>query len=275
MNIIHGHTYKPKFVYKKANGLYPSNLFMGYEMELIQRRFTREDNNFILDYNRINRTMLKKVLAKYNFLYAKYDESCELEINTQPFNLNWFYKKNALASVKDIVPKYKATRDCGFHIHLSRSFFSEDDLTKMVRFFYANTGFIRKISQRGRCYFFNEYATPYLRDNYGNIIPSNKLTKRKCKTIVNNFNPYGRWSALNLCPSKTVEIRIFQGTTNKKLILAYLEFCVAVALYTKRTKFEKLSVKQFIRFIKSNKKYFKNLLASKLWDRCKYKWNRI
>jgi thermostable 8-oxoguanine DNA glycosylase len=71
-------------------------------------------------------------------------------------------------------------------------------------------------------------------------------------------------SALNLIHKNTLEIRIFQGTINKKLVMAYLEFCLSAALYTKETSFKMVSVKGFKAYVRRNRKKFKSLNNSNL-----------
>ena len=64
---------------------------------------------------------------------------------------------------------------------------------------------------------------------------------------------------LNLYPRNTIEIRMFRSTTNPVLFRAYLEFALAISLFTKDVVYDKITVKNFKKFVKGNTKRYKNL----------------
>jgi len=52
---------------------------------------------------------------------------------------------------------------------------------------------------------------------------------------------------------------MFKGTTNKILFKAYLEFALAVSLFTRDTNYDKVTTSQFKKYVKKNVKYYNNL----------------
>ena len=251
--------YSPDFIrFEKTTGKYPVNLLMGFEMEVdpINRR----------KWDTFGR-QVKSLINKHDWLYAKEDGSVDgCEINSHPFNWNWFVSKRALGSIGNLSSFAKASRQCGFHIHLARRFFSSEHLAKMVYFFYANPDFITNISQRDDMH----YCSPTVDD-----CCEEKVTPQIARNLANGWNEdysFERYMALNLCPEETVEIRIFQGTINKVLIRAYLEFAIACALYTKETPIEKVSVKGFKKYVHKRKKKFPMLVKTDLLNVCKENW---
>ena len=289
----------PPFMLFKEKGRFPSNLTIGYEQECCVRAPYNDD-----EY-RDWRTVAREEINKHKFLYAKEDCSVEEggEINTHPFNWNW-YRKNHIADYMDILKKrgVEADSNCGFHVHIGRNFFTDNHLCKMVKFFYANPDFIAKISQRDGKENLYEYANPDIDvtemvensydpcqhcrkscDNCEDSYETNPPPKADfnqlhfCESFVNQYSSEeDRFVALNLCPYKTVEIRIFQGTVNKKLAQAYLEFVVACVLYTKKTAFKNVSVRGFKRYVSHYRKLYPYLYRSGLLkgkvQKASYKW---
>jgi hypothetical protein len=245
-------------------------LTFGFENEIVYN-IDRSSDKF---NNRIGNFMLSNP-----YLYLKEEGSNDgVELNSHPFNWNWFQtlmkdsgKENFIDELSNLSTprKFYIDNNCGFHIHLSRKFFSKKHLVKMVKFFYSkeHTKFLLKISKRTRCSF-NEWTN--------NKIP----THQKCinsyycdyKDIPYTFDQiasFGSWkfdgemgekcSILNLCPKKTIEIRLFKGTTNPKLFHAYLEFALAISLFTRDTAYDKITVKNFKKYVKINLNNYKNL----------------
>jgi hypothetical protein len=64
---------------------------------------------------------------------------------------------------------------------------------------------------------------------------------------------------LNLYPSKTIELRLFKGTTNPRVFRAYLEFALAVSLFTRDANYNKITVRNFKKYVKKNIQIYKNL----------------
>lgn len=209
--------YEPRFHSYKARGPYPHNLTLGYENEVENRNRDASDKT-------------EEVINQYDFLYAKEDASLDsgCEINTHPFNLNWFHKHNVIKYIDDVIDAgFRAKRSCGFHIHMGRKFFTDTHLAKMVKLFYTNGPFLKKVSLRAG-WSFEEYSSVkevaeqineelandwnYDDDRVGDY-PKLDFNKWKyCRRAVEELNDEGlKMSALNLMHDNTIEVRIFQG----------------------------------------------------------------
>lgn len=274
--------YKPRFkIFKDNSKRFPKDLLLGYEGEVEYK-----GDNYKELYE-----ATRKVINAYEYLYAKEDGSLNngCEINTHPFNWAWYLKNDIVKYFDDIANNgFVAERSCGFHVHMSKNFFSHAHLTKLMKLFYGYPKFIEKVSQRVKNQFGMSYCTTDIRDDVlDNLCYDCDYEKEKSevnfKTFTGCRNAISAVEnihecAINLEHDKTVEVRIFQGTVNKNLIMAYLEFCLAAALYTKYTKFEKVTDKGFRGYVRRNRKKFKNLFNSNILfgkTRAEYNWRKV
>ena len=249
-NIFNKYSYKPKFI---PRFIKDNELLIGFEAEV----------SFYAGYKELNDIMQFK--DKMNgFYYFKHDSSCDIrnrsgmEINSHPFSYEWLMKNKKVIRELCALKKCKhySSHDydaykrllnvngrCGFHIHLSRNFFTIDEIEKMSNFIYDHEAFIKNISLRVDDKAFDEYA-----------IFNQSLSHKE------------RHSALNLSNKKTIEIRFFQGTLNYRTIMAYLEFAYALSMFVKKS--ENTSSIDFVEFaIENNFRSLTDLLNGKL------KWN--
>lgn len=107
--------------------------------------------------------------------------------------------------------------DCGMHIHISRTALTPMQIGKMVVFIHspANRGFIEVIAERGA----NKY---------------NDFTTKKSVTDCfdrTGGNKEARYTAINLLPKSTIEIRIFKTVLNKSHVYKNLQFVKALIDY--------------------------------------------
>jgi len=149
----------PKFKMFLNNGKqHPHNLLMGFENEIICKYvYYDADSKFIKN------PYLSCLFNINKCLYVKEEASnSSVEINSHPFNWNWYLKNlygenNFLKYCKTkLCPsKFYVNNKCGFHVHLSRKFFSKKHLLNMCNFFYNtnNHYFFLKISRRKRSNF--------------------------------------------------------------------------------------------------------------------------
>ncbi len=226
-SIIHEYSYLPKLNFwsdKKEKNV----LFMGMELEVGK---TKYDENI---HPKEFLNFLKK-MGIFKFYFLKRDSSISaFEIVSHPFTL-LFAKKNM--KINDII-KWLTKKDynlsnCGFHIHLDRNYFCESDIIKMRIFFSRFKDNLYLLS--------------------GRETPDNKfcLYEKYCFKKMNSLsNQRGRHCAFNINTNKsTVEVRIFKGTFNYDLILAYLEFCQCLS-----------------GFVKSNTVGFTSHQKKKIWE---------
>lgn len=263
----------PRFQVHRKYGKFPSNLTLGFENEIVY-----EPDN----YRKIDDKVTDFIISN-PYLYMKLEQSNEgVEINSHPFNWNWYKtlmkdsgKENfidELCSLKS--SNFYINNDCGFHIHLSRKFFSKKHLLKMVKFFYNkdNSKFLYKISQRTRA-FLNEFASSRMPTYEKCIRRSGAYDYCDYKEIPYTFEQIASWGSykfdsqmgekgtvLNLCPRNTIEIRLFKGTTNPVLFRAYLEFALAVSLFTRDNAYNKIDINNFKKYVKKHNKHYKNLI---------------
>ena len=71
----------------------------------------------------------------------------------------------------------------------------------------------------------------------------------------------GRFLAINLENSKTVEIRIFRGTLNKASFFRNLEFCHATVQFCKNAAIDNITVGRFSKYVRRNIKQYPMLSA--------------
>ena len=249
----------PKFkVYRKA-GNFPSNLTFGFENEIVYDVSDCSDRF----NNKVAKFMIKKP-----YLYLKNECSCNgVELNSHPFTYDFFLsltksKKNDFISELSSLhspQQFYINNSCGYHIHICRSYFNKKHLVKMVKFFYdpKNTKFLFNISRRTRNSF-DEWASPYVPYKYGKVrYKFEEIASCGRSKFVREMDD--KSSILNLYPYKTIELRLFKGTTNQRVFRAYLEFALAVTMFTKETDYDEISIRSFKKFVKRNIGDYKNL----------------
>lgn len=130
----------------------------------------------------------------------------------------------------------------GLHVHLSRRAFTPLSLSKFVLFFNApdTQQMLRIVAGRSE----SSYA---------------KVQHKKIGTA--HRNTQERYQAVNLCNSRTVEVRIFKGTLDALHILADIELCHAAWAYTLDCSIaEAESWPAFWNFVLRNKKPYARLI---------------
>lgn len=186
-----------------------------------------------------------KYLDRCN-IYVKQDGSLRagFEINTHPFNFNWLKKYDPFAYLDEIGHTLKVTRRCGFHIHLNESYFTKPHKLRLIKFIHTNPDFFKMISQR-KNFEYCRFASNYIKD----YLQTGDCYDDKYFAIT-----------MGVC-TRTVELRLFQGTINKKLINTYLELALALVLYTR---LPNPSVEGFKVFIEGEPEKYSNILDSNI-----------
>ena len=199
-DLINSYDFKPRPVFY-GKGPY----YMGVELETESSRDSLEDNaQFVID-------------KLGDFAYLKEDGSLNngFEIVTYPANLEE-HKKHWPALLDNIPTTLKSYyRDtCGLHIHASRKHLSQLTIGKVLAFVNAqnNYDFIVRLAQR-EC---PDYAL---------------LKNKKIKDVK---YPCGKYEALNLSNSSTIEFRIFKGNLLKSKVFRALEFVDAIIKFCER-----------------------------------------
>jgi hypothetical protein len=242
---INSYSYKPKPIFNICKGENDNSLFFGLELEI------ENDENKVKNAQAAQK--ITDILSN-DIVYMKTDGSLSngFEIVTHPmtfayiksiqvtFNLMLDYLRN------NGFRSYNSTT-CGMHIHISKENFTTWQLFRFMSFFNDNKQFIVKLSQRDESKL-RKWAS--LSDDNKDELVHKTISVKKGK---DNFS---RYSAINLCNDKTIEIRIFRGTLAQGSFFKNIEFCQSLFEYTRDNSI--VTLQGFKEYI-ANKKEFKNL----------------
>lgn len=162
------------------------------------------------------------------------DGGCE--IVTQPMTLKYQFENDVWGRISTICRRHGATShdngDCGLHIHASRRYFNQatgymdtDDIYAAIERMLQThrsewTRFSRRsASSMGRWAAINDSCA------YGIKVGD---TPRDKRDKVTKYKDSGRYQALNLGNSSTIEFRMFRGTLRLESILASIEAVAAI-----------------------------------------------
>lgn len=216
---IHDYSHKPFPKFHKTEGQ-TTLLYEGVELEV-----DNFDDRGIVEAAAVKACQMSK---DEDLFYLKYDASIHsgFEVVTHPCTLK-FHKEQFpwVDLTKTLVAlggRSHQTTSCGLHIHFSSEVFGRKssaewqmNVLKLMHFVTQNWRQLVKFSRRSPDNL-RSWASRYI-DDY-TPTPDNI---RKVGQIVSEHN---RHRAINLCPSETIEVRIFKGTLNVETIIASLEF---------------------------------------------------
>lgn len=180
------------------------------------------------------------------YAYLKKDSSIAgggFELVSHPMTLgfhssHWDKLFNYIARAN--TPRYgKITAsENGMHVHIQRQYLTQLQICMMDYFVNRFEAFTEFIADRDT----TEWAACDSRK---------KLTRY-------NASPE-RYTALNRAPSKTVELRIFRGTTNRSMFLANIEFADALRTFCKDRSLTGVTVEAFCAHVRANRKIYLHL----------------
>ena len=251
---VHGYGYKPIPRYKLNEAIEKTvrrdSLLFGVEWE-VENDGKRETEDVAMD--------VKNLMGR-DFVYCKHDGTIRngFEIVTHPFSWDAFQKyipkwEELTAMFKKLkvvnactIPGWTST--CGIHIHMTKKAFTTVHLYKFMNFIYneENRKFVVDISQRGGE---NRYAS-FNRDDHRHI--------KTCVRDKVNFTG-DRRNAVNLMPPHTVEIRIFASTVVASEFFKNIEFVHSLFMFTLNESISKVTLKNYLLFVKENEKSYPNL----------------
>lgn len=202
--VIHDYSYRPLAIFHPSRDECDATRAYGVELEVESVSGDLYDN-------------AKKVRALLGeFAYLKYDGSLNngFEVVTHPGTLA--YHRTAWDEFFSKRPRGLRSYDtstCGLHIHASKRGLTPLQIAKLVFFVSApiNARFIRRIAGRD--------------------------ANRHCRKVQKKLGDChrdddgDRYHAVNLCPSRTIEFRLFKGTLNKQSFFRALEFVDALIKY--------------------------------------------
>lgn len=213
--IIFDYSYKPQPRFQKM--VYENTRYLGVELEIE------------MNEERIDKTVFASQIKDWlksddnngkgieKFIYFKNDGSLHngFEIVFHPFTLLSFHNKFPLREFLKYIEEMGATTKsgrCGMHVHVSKEKVSDKSLLNGKWFFYKCRPFLKKLSNRREFNFcrFEDYEptkNPY-------------------------DQQYGRKTAFNVAGStKTLELRLFNGTLNHQNFLTNIQFSDCFVAY--------------------------------------------
>lgn len=195
---VHSWNFKPKPVFHGEGKKY-----LGLEMEFHRCGESHERADMIIgDLNKI--------------VYAKHDGSLRngMEFVTHPctpkFHLNNMNYGEFFGRVKNL--NGQSSANSGLHIHVNRDFFKgNNEIAKIIRFVENNFDTLMLFACRT--------------DEDSNWCQKYGMEVKKLSQIYNAAkDEHEKYRAINLCPSHTVEFRMFRSTQDVERIRAYVQF---------------------------------------------------
>lgn len=208
--VIHDYDYAPDLIF---HGKGPA--FFGVELEA--------DGGW-------NREGCAKDVTCSDLSYVKEDGSlCNgIEIVTHPCSLEYHLKKFPWQYILETLEEYgfksHDTDTCGLHVHVSLEAFGEGNEEQDM-----NIAKVILLVDR----WWDDYIVPFSRRDYEQIEewankPNADITEDDPEDAVfdkiNDVRCNGRYQAVNLTNTSTVEFRFFRGTLRKDTIFATLQF---------------------------------------------------
>jgi hypothetical protein len=191
------------------------------------------------------------------FIYAKEDASIGsdgVEFVTMPATLKaieTMFPWESFERLQQLGARAWGYDRCGMHIHVSRSAFSPSHLYKFMKFQLMNDTLC--IAYAGRESGFAHWYNSTMED-------VKSKTSQYCKT-----STYGeRYSAINITPRATIELRYFRSNITKEGILRNVQWVDAIYEYTKTMnittpRLNRWNYEPFFEFLNNQPKY--NLAA--------------
>jgi hypothetical protein len=142
---------------------------------------------------------------------------------------------------------------CGLHVHVSRTAFQGDThaateahLVRFTKLIYDNQRQVERLAGRKN----NNFASF---SDKGKIVPKVKFGNQSS----------GRYSAVNMEPESTIEVRVFKGSLRKERVLSGIEFVAAAVEYTRNLKIQHKSAPfawaRFVHYVTANSDTYPNL----------------
>lgn len=208
MKIVHDEYYQPNdfiFYGKEKNDFY-----IGVELEVNTKKF--ETDNLTLFLNDVNESD--------NFLYFKDDCSvCNgVEIVSHPATIQYHKNSNEWKQIFEKINKYNITYgyNCGLHFHITRSFFSLDNIQVMDYFINSRDKIVTLLKKIGG----REFSW-------------------YCQRINKNINSWGmvsgdHFSSFNFANRKTLEFRFCNTTNDINTFFKRMELIYCIANFSKQ-----------------------------------------
>lgn len=215
---LHDHDYTPRLTFfgeASAEDEPQSGCpYFGVELEMeLPTDVSHDDDEF---------AELVYSITSSGFWYVKRDGSLEdgMECVSHPATIQRWRKQDLGWTDKARKMGYRSydTRTCGMHVHISRSSLSDWEWYKMACLFRDSDPLINRAARR----YIGRWASNSLYDTSSDVVYK---IKRK--------GGFERYRALNFMPKHTAEVRIFQGTLDKRAVGRNIEMVNAMYHFTK------------------------------------------
>ena len=248
---IKHYNYKPETIFYGKG-----NLFYGIELEIDKGGEDEENAQRIID---IGNSGAERIYCKHD---GSIDYGFEIVSHaaTADYHLNSFPWREILAKAIELGYRSHNTRTCGLHIHASRAAFGEtyekqeEAIGRIVHFVELHWNEILKFTRR------SEDAINRWAARYG-------VTSKAKDTYKNAKDKHmGRYVAVNLENSNTIEFRLFRGTllyTTFAATLQLVDEICKMAINLTDKEIEDMSWSDFVIHIPKEKKELIEYLKSK------------
>ena len=246
---VHHYLNKAMLPHEKKTEI--DNLYFGIELEVGYQRS-------VSNRRKLHQDIEEKFLKGLAICKSDGSVSNGFEINTVPMTFDFIKTTdvffNLFNNTKNSLRSYNM-RSTGIHIHVSRKPLSTLQIGKMLEFVNSrkNRDFITELSGRNPnnyCEINDVLKTKSIHlKEYGTRGRDN-LSQDEYRALDKMNDKY---QAVNLQHDETVEFRIFKGNTKPQTISRYIEFVHGLVMFSKNISNQKLSYKDFIKYIGLNK----------------------
>jgi len=252
------HNHKGDFdFYKTQKDFAKIPLYFGFELE-VENNANNIDNNTMAEI--IDDIMRGRVVFERD---GSLNSGFEIISNPMTFNYIMENKINIKNMLQELINNGYISHDsttCGLHIHLSKNYFTENQIDKLQflieRFKKELIIFSRRTSEQINSW--AKFITDY---------PGTENEKINLDFIKKYKNKSERYQVLNLSNSDTIEFRLIRGTLKTNTFLASIELLHNMAGIVKRKSLkdlEKITFADLIDYGKYNKELKKYCIDKKL-----------
>jgi len=261
--LLNQSSYRPKKQKRKMK--WENTLCLGLEWELDVISMNRIDYTRTEDLEKVDKLLrnCSRKLQTTNPFYYKYDCSVDkgVEFVTVPVTLQYIHNKMALYKVAEFIntqTSFRATDQCGIHVHLDKDFFTPLEISKLRIFFSVNIPYLSKFSKRKEKQLmdWSRFESGYrVKDFVNGYRKEDSITQSRryaCSFCTNVFDTKKK-------TPKTIELRLFASTTDPDRLVSILQFCDALAYFIKdhssMTVSSKKCWKTFVDWCKKQNRY--------------------
>ena len=265
---IHDYNYRPDPIFRSVEGE-STKLYFGIEIET-------EVGRGGYDISTCSEYASNILEHEYDIAYLKHDGSLNngFEIVTHPAS-HAYYKQedNPLWEVIETLRsqpyamKSWDTGTCGLHIHISRAGFSSGSHQhRFLQLVYTNPEFYSTLAGREASHWakFDDIVRSQREMDGNGYWHYKQWRSYKHKLARHNDNCSDRYSAVNTLNRHTLEMRIFRGSINGKVVKAALDLAHASVEYTRELRVpdvwaSALVAENFMEYIKMNAELYPEL----------------